>query len=104
MTYQKSCNVFKNAKSIVNSLEPYGFRCPETQHVCNFLFAFALTFDSYGFRFPFDKKIKKIIKSTEMSYNCFGFKNSGLKLEFRLLVDIGRSGVMIGRLCLNMVS
>ena len=34
----------------------------------------------------------------------FGFKNSGLTLEFRFLVGIGRSGVMIGRLCLNMVS
>ena len=37
-------------------------------------------------------------------YEDFGFKNSGLTLEFRFLVGIGRSGVMIGRLCLNMVS
>ena len=36
-------------------------------------------------------------------YNKFGFKNSGLTLAFRFLVGIGRSGVMIGRLCLNMV-
>ena len=34
----------------------------------------------------------------------FGFKNSGLTLEFRSLVGIGRSGVMIGRLRLNMGS
>ena len=33
----------------------------------------------------------------------FGFKNSGLTLEFRSLVGIGRSGGMIGRCCLNMV-
>ena len=33
-----------------------------------------------------------------------GFENSGLTLEFRFLVGIGRSGVMIGRLCLNMGS
>ena len=32
------------------------------------------------------------------------FQNSGLMIEFRLLVGIGRSGVMIGRICLNMVS
>ena len=31
-------------------------------------------------------------------------KNSGLMLEFRFLVGIGRSGFMIGRLCLNVVS
>ena len=37
-------------------------------------------------------------------YLKIGFKNSGLMLEFRFLVGIGRSGVMIGRLCLNMVS
>ena len=33
-----------------------------------------------------------------------GLKNSGLTLEFCLLVGIGRSGVMIGSLCLNMVT
>ena len=36
-------------------------------------------------------------------YNNFEFKNSGLTLEFRFLVGIGRSGVMIGRFCLNIV-
>ena len=30
--------------------------------------------------------------------------NSGLTLEFCLLAGIGRSGVMIGSLCLNMVT
>ena len=34
----------------------------------------------------------------------FGFKNSGLTLAIWPLVGIGRSGAMIGRLCLNMVS
>ena len=38
------------------------------------------------------------------SYKCFGFKNSGLMIEFRLLIGIGRSGEMIGRICLDMVS
>ena len=33
-----------------------------------------------------------------------GVNNSGLMIEFRLLVGIGRSGVMIGRMCLDMVS
>ena len=37
-------------------------------------------------------------------YETNGFENSGLTLEFRFLVGIGRSGVMIGRLCLDMVS
>ena len=32
-----------------------------------------------------------------------GFKNSGLTLAFWPLVGIGRSGVMIGSFCLNMV-
>ena len=32
------------------------------------------------------------------------FNNSGLTLEFRFLVGIWRSDVMIGRLCLNMIS
>jgi len=36
--------------------------------------------------------------------NNFGFNNSVLTLAFRLLIGIGRSGVMIGRICLNMVS
>ena len=36
-------------------------------------------------------------------YKHFGFKNSGLTLELRLKVGIGRSEVMIGRICLNMV-
>ena len=40
----------------------------------------------------------------ELWVNEIGFKNSGLTLEFRSLVGIGRSGVMIGRLCLNMGS
>ena len=44
----------------------------------------------------FYKNFKKI-------YKKIGFKNSGLTLEFCLLVGIGRSGVMIGSLCLNMV-
>ena len=34
----------------------------------------------------------------------FRFNNSGLTLEFRFLVGIGRSGVMIGRICLTMAS
>ena len=34
--------------------------------------------------------------------NNIGFNNSGLTLEFRSLVGIGRSGGMIGRCCLNM--
>ena len=33
----------------------------------------------------------------------FGLKNLGLLLEFKSLVGIGRSGMMIGRLCLKMV-
>ena len=33
-----------------------------------------------------------------------GFENSGLMIELRLLVGVGRSGVMIGRIRLNMVS
>ena len=37
-------------------------------------------------------------------YEKIGFKNSGLMAEFRSLVGIGRSGVMIGRLHLNMGS
>ena len=36
--------------------------------------------------------------------NIFGLNNLGLLLEFRLVVGIGRSGMMIGRLCLKMVS
>ena len=35
MTSQKCCKVCKNAKSIVTTLEPYGFRCPEMQYVCH---------------------------------------------------------------------
>ena len=37
-------------------------------------------------------------------YTDIRFKNSGLMLEFRFLVGIGRSGVTIGRFSLNMVS
>ena len=37
-------------------------------------------------------------------YGDFEFNKSGLTLEFRLLVGMGRSGVMIGRICLDMVS
>ena len=33
-----------------------------------------------------------------------GFKHSGLTFEFRVLLGIGRSGVMIGSLCLNVGS
>ena len=36
-------------------------------------------------------------------YKNFGFKHSGWTLEFRSLVGIGRSGWMIGSLCLDMV-
>ena len=36
-------------------------------------------------------------------YELMRSKDSGLTLEFRFLVSIGRSGVMIGRICLNMV-
>ena len=36
-------------------------------------------------------------------YAHVGFRNSGWTLEFRSLVGIGRSGWMIGSLCLNMV-
>ena len=54
------------------------------------------------------KKEKGVIRITRESFNILyrnvGFKNSGLTLEFRFLVGIGRSGVMIGRVCLNMVS
>lgn len=32
------------------------------------------------------------------------FKNSALMIEFRLLIGIRMSGVMIGRICLNMVT
>ena len=39
-----------------------------------------------------------------VSYEIFGFKNSGLMIELRLLVGIGRSWVMLGRICLDMVS
>ena len=37
-------------------------------------------------------------------YKTIVLKNSGLTLEFGFLVGIGRSGVMIGRLFLNMIS
>ena len=37
-------------------------------------------------------------------YQRLGFKNSGLMLEFGFLVGKGRSWVMIGRLCLDMVA
>ena len=33
-----------------------------------------------------------------------GFKNLGQALEFRVPVGIGKFGVMVARLCLNMVS
>ena len=36
-------------------------------------------------------------------YRNFGFKNSGWTLEFGLRVGVGRSGWMIGSLCLNIV-
>ena len=42
-------------------------------------------------------------KNSVLYLKKVGFKNSGLTLEFCLLVGIGRSGVMIGSLCLNMV-
>ena len=51
MTSQKCWKVCENATSIVTTLEPYGFRCPEMQYVCHLFFAFALTLDSYGFLF-----------------------------------------------------
>ena len=46
MTSQKCCKVCKNAKSIVTTLEPYGFRCPKMQYVCNVFLTIALTLDS----------------------------------------------------------
>ena len=48
-----------------------------------------------------NKKIKN--ENFNILYKNFGRKHSGLTLEFCLLVGIGRSGVMIGRCCLNMV-
>ena len=44
------------------------------------------------------------MKLSEFCVKKIGFKNSGVTLEFRFLLGILRSGVMIGRLCLNMVS
>ena len=32
------------------------------------------------------------------------FRNSGLMIEFKLMVGIGRSGLMIEKVCLDMVS
>ena len=55
----------------------------------------------------FCKCLRSAVNSREhfsVLYENFGFKNSGLTLEFRSLVDIGRSGVIIGRLRLNMGS
>ena len=71
LTSQKSCKVCKNAKWIVTTLEPYGFRCPETQYVCNLFVAFALTLDSYGFRFP------------EMQYVCHFCRLNDIKSHVR---------------------
>ena len=45
-----------------------------------------------------------VVKMCWFCIHKFGFKHSGPTLEFRFLVDIGRSGVMIGRLCLNIVA
>ena len=50
------------------------------------------------------KKSIVLYENVRFSYNNFGSKNLGLTLEFRFLVGIGSSGVMIGSLCLNMVS
>ena len=45
-----------------------------------------------------------VVKLFLVLYQRIGSTNSGLMTEFRLLVGIGRSGVMIGSFCLNMVS
>ena len=45
-----------------------------------------------------------VVKFFSVLYIFFGLKNLGLTLEFRSLVGIGRSGVMIGRLPLDMGS
>ena len=50
------------------------------------------------------KLFPKINIDLEFLYEHFGLNNSGLTLEFRFLVGIGRSGVMIGSFYLNMVS
>ena len=47
---------------------------------------------------------KLIVVIFSALYKIFDPNNLGEMIEFRLLVGIGRSGVMIGRLCLNMVS
>ena len=52
-------------------------------------------------KFQANKEI--LYENFKLIYKNIGFKNSGLTLEFCLLVGIGRSGVVIGSLCLNMV-
>ena len=66
MTSQKCCKVCKNAKSIVTTLEPYGFRCPDTQYVCDFLLRLRsrsahmdLDFQKCNTYDAFDEKLKK---------------------------------------------
>ena len=48
-------------------------------------------------------QIEIVVKFSICFSKTFGLKNLGLLLEFRSLVGIGRSGIMIGRLCLKMV-
>ena len=45
-----------------------------------------------------------VVKVVNVFLKCLTSKNAGLLFEFRFLVGIGRSGMMIGSLCLNMVS
>ena len=44
-----------------------------------------------------------VVKFVSVLNRKFWLNNSGLMIEFRLLVGIGRSGVLIGRICLKMV-
>ena len=45
-----------------------------------------------------------VVKLFRFCVNILGLKTSGVMIESRLLVGIGRSGVMIGRICLDKVS
>ena len=42
-----------------------------------------------------------IVVKTQMLYTIFGLKNSGLLLEYRVLVALGRSGTLTGQILSN---
>ena len=61
-------------------------------------------FNGFAKYFRFLRYAQKLLVVKFRFYTKSGFRNSSLTLEFRLLIGIGRSGLMSGRICLNMVS